>query len=74
VALVRAGVSEEFIASTFVFLCSVHRLLGTAKVLPSSPILVTLMMEALRSSETSDITRTTRRNNPKDSILQEKQV
>jgi hypothetical protein len=36
-----------------VFLRSVRRFLVTASVVPSSPILVTLMKEALRSSETS---------------------
>jgi hypothetical protein len=36
----------------FVFLRSVRRLLVTANVIPSSRILVTLMMEALNSSKT----------------------
>jgi hypothetical protein len=61
VALARTNVSEER---------CVRRLLVTASAVPSSPILVTQMKEALRSSETSVLTRATRRNIPEDTILQ----
>jgi hypothetical protein len=54
---------------TTVFLRSVFRLLVSANVVPSSPILVTLIMEAIRSSETSVLTRATLRNTPEHRIL-----
>jgi hypothetical protein len=72
VCLVRTKVSEELSASIF----KVTRigkleitLAVTSYVVPSSPILVTLMMGAPSSSESSVLTKTTLRNIPEDCIL-----
>jgi hypothetical protein len=52
-----------------IFLRCVLRLLVTVNVIPSSPILVTLMMEAKRSSERSVLTRATHRHIHEDGNL-----
>jgi hypothetical protein len=44
-------------------------LLLTANIVPSSPILATLMMEAMHSSEASILRKVTWRNIPEDGIL-----
>jgi hypothetical protein len=65
-ALVRTDVSEDLSAS----IIRVTRIgeLGTSTVTSNRPILITLMMEAQRTSATSDLTRAKRRNIPEDAI------
>jgi hypothetical protein len=47
----------------------VLQLLVIANTVPSSSVLVSLMMKAIRSAETSVLTRATSRNNAEDDIL-----
>jgi hypothetical protein len=57
------------VSSIIVFIRSVRGLLVTGNFVPSSPILVALVIEALISFETLVPTRATRRNTPEDGIL-----
>jgi predicted nucleic acid-binding protein len=69
VALVKTDVSEE-LGTSFIRETGIGELGTTlAVVVPSSPILVTLMKEELSSSETSALTIATLRNILEDTIL-----
>jgi hypothetical protein len=57
------------ISGCTLFPLSPLRLLITANIVPSSSILVALMMEVIRSSETLILTRVTRHNNSDDGIF-----
>jgi hypothetical protein len=65
----KLQIATDVRCEEIVFLRSVRRLLFAACVVPSSPIFVTLMKEAPGSSETSVLSRATRRNNTEDTIL-----
>jgi hypothetical protein len=73
-ALVRTDVSEEHIAliirvTRLGIVIELLWLLVTNNSVPSSPILFTMKMETIRSSETWVLTRSTRLNIPHDGIL-----
>jgi hypothetical protein len=75
VVLVRTDVLEQCITSMIRVtikarnISSVLWLLVTVKVVPDSPILVTLMMEVIHTSKTTILTRVTQHNIPEDNIL-----
>jgi hypothetical protein len=69
VAIVRTEALRLLHQGDLVFLGSMRRLLVTASVFPSSPILIAMMNEGLSSFEKLAFTRGIPRNIPEDAIL-----
>jgi hypothetical protein len=75
VALVRTDVSEEH-STSIIWVTRIGELgtmfavTVTANIVPSLPILVTLMMEVIHFSKMSDLIRATQCNIPEDDVLQ----
>jgi hypothetical protein len=67
VALVRTDVSEKRSASNIKVTRIANKV--TANIVPSSPILLILMMETVSSYETSVLTRAPWRNIPESAVL-----
>jgi hypothetical protein len=58
----------QYVVTLFHSILNIY-IIYTANVVPSSPILVTLMMDVIRSSETSVLITVTQHNIPDDGIL-----
>jgi hypothetical protein len=72
IRVTRIGGLEKTLAVTsnrVVFLLSLRRLLVIANIVPNSPLMATRILEGLRATETSVLTRAIRRNILEDGIL-----